>query len=159
MALPPQLRSHLAERLLHLDGKPFSLADYPFYHSIYNGRYQGLLLKTGRQVAKSTTLCNFLICEALSMPHFRSLYISPTQEQTRKFSHTRIAKVLRIAQTCDADSWALNLSTTFCCVCCPTGPRWHSRMHLMTRTAHVVSRRTESCSMSVRTSCTMLLYL
>ena len=50
-------------------------------------------MKTGRQVAKSTTLCNFLICEALSMPHFRSLYVSPTQEQTRKFSNTRFGKV------------------------------------------------------------------
>lgn len=93
MDLPPQLRSTIAERILHLDGKPFSLADYPFYHAIYDGKYQGLLMKTGRQVAKSTTLCNFLICEALSIPHFRSLYVSPTQEQTRKFSNTRFGKV------------------------------------------------------------------
>ena len=78
---------------MHLDGHPFSLEDYPFYRAIYDGEYQGLLMKTGRQVAKSTSLCNFLICEALSLPHFRSLYVSPTQEQTRKFSNTRVGKV------------------------------------------------------------------
>jgi hypothetical protein len=93
MNIPPQLRADLAQRLLFLDGQPFSLGDYPFYHDIYNGNYQGMLLKSGRQVAKSTTLCNFLISEAVGTAHFRSLYISPSQEQTRKFSNTRVGKV------------------------------------------------------------------
>jgi hypothetical protein len=30
--------SDLAQKLLWLDGKPFSLKDYPMYESIYNGR-------------------------------------------------------------------------------------------------------------------------
>jgi len=83
----------LAQHLLYLDGQPFSLGDYPFYHAIYDGNYQGMLLKSGRQVAKSTTLCNFLISEGIGTSHFRSLYVSPSQEQTRKFSNTRVGKV------------------------------------------------------------------
>lgn len=83
----------MAQRLLYLDGQPFSLGDYPFYHAIYDGNYQGMLLKSGRQVAKSTTLCNFLISEGIGTSHFRSLYVSPSQEQTRKFSNTRVGKV------------------------------------------------------------------
>lgn len=90
--LPAQKRSDLAQKLLYLDGAPFSLKDYPFYYDIYNGKHQGLLLKCGRQVAKSTTLCNFIISESLGIPHFRSLYVSPSQEQTQTFSNTRIGK-------------------------------------------------------------------
>jgi hypothetical protein len=77
--IPSQRRSQLAQKLLYLDGAPFSLADYPFFPDIYDGHNQGLLMKCGRQVAKSTTLCNFIICESLGIPHFRNLYVSPSQ--------------------------------------------------------------------------------
>ncbi|MBU1891248.1 phage terminase large subunit family protein [Patescibacteria group bacterium] len=91
---PPLMRSELAERLLHLDGAPFSLRDYPFYLAIYDGKYQGMLLKTARQVAKSTTLCNFTIGESISIPHFKTIFVAPSQEQTQRFSNTRLAKVV-----------------------------------------------------------------
>lgn len=52
-AIPPQLRAELAQKILYLDGKPFTLADYPFFVDIYNGDHQGVLMKCGRQVAKS----------------------------------------------------------------------------------------------------------
>lgn len=55
-------RSDIAEKLLHLDGKPFSLDNYPFYRAIYDGLYQKTLLKTGRQVAKT-----FVLTESLAM--------------------------------------------------------------------------------------------
>jgi len=93
--VPPLLRSELSTRLLFLDGAPFSLHDYPFYPTIYDGKDQGLLLKTARQVAKSTTLCNFTVSESIGTPHFRTLYVSPSQEQTQTFSNTRIAKVVQ----------------------------------------------------------------
>jgi len=94
MVIPPQRRSELAQKILFLDGAPFSLADYPCHPSIYDGQYRGLLLKCGRQVAKSTTLCNFIIAESLGIPHFKSLYVSPSQEQTQAFSNTRVAKTV-----------------------------------------------------------------
>jgi hypothetical protein len=87
-------RSDWVTALLHLDGKPFSLHDYPFYRQVYDSNYDALLLKTGRQVAKSTTLANFLIAEACAIPHWRSLFIAPTQEQTKKFSQTRVGKTI-----------------------------------------------------------------
>lgn len=90
--IPAQRRSQLAEKLLFLDGSPFTLVDYPCYATIYDGQYQGLLLKSGRQVAKSTTLCNFIISESIGIPHFRNLYVSPSEEQTQTFSNTRVGK-------------------------------------------------------------------
>lgn len=89
-----QSRSGIAQKLLYLEGKPFSLKDYPFYTAIYDGSYPRTLLKTARQVAKSTTLANFMIADSVGQPFFKTYYISPTQEQTRKFSHTRIGKTL-----------------------------------------------------------------
>lgn len=87
-------RSEWVESLLCLDGTEFSLSDYPFYPSIYNGVYHATLLKTARQVAKSTTLANFLIMEACSVPHWKSLFVAPSQEQTTKFSQTRVGKTI-----------------------------------------------------------------
>lgn len=87
-------RSHLAERLLHLDGAPFSLKDYPFYYAVYNTDARETLLKTGRQVAKSTYCSNLMIIDSIRIPHFKTLYVTPTKEQTSKFSNTRLTKTI-----------------------------------------------------------------
>lgn len=87
-------RSDWTQALICLDGKPFSLTDYPFYKAIYDGQYDGLVMKTARQVAKSTTLSNFLIAEACTKPHWKSLFVAPSQEQTTKFSQTRVGKTV-----------------------------------------------------------------
>jgi len=87
-------KSEWVTNFIYLDGNPFSLDDYPFYAAVYDGVYDALLLITGRQVAKSTTLSNFLIAEACGTPHWKSLFVSPSQEQTTKFSQTRVGKTI-----------------------------------------------------------------
>lgn len=87
-------RSTIAQGMFYVDGKPLSLTNYPMFQAIYDGKYLRLLLKSGRQVGKSTLLACFMIAEAVAIAPFKSYYISPSQEQTRKFSHTRIAKIL-----------------------------------------------------------------
>lgn len=89
-----QRLSDVAERLLWLDGAPFSLDDYPMYRAIYNGRYKSTLLMCGRQVAKSTSLANFIISESVAIPFFKEYYVSPSKEQTLIFSNTRVGKTL-----------------------------------------------------------------
>jgi hypothetical protein len=42
----------------------------------------------------STSLANFLLTEGISTPQFRSLFVSPSKEQTSRFSNTRFAKAL-----------------------------------------------------------------
>jgi hypothetical protein len=88
------LLSDVAQKLLRLDGAPFSLADYPMYRAIYDGRYKSTLLMCGRQVAKSTSLANFIITESVSIPYFKEYYLSPSKEQTLIFSNTRVGKTL-----------------------------------------------------------------
>ncbi len=87
-------RSEWVTTLLYLDGNPFSLEHFPFYRQVYDNIYPALLMKTARQVAKSTTLANFLIMEACSTPHWKSFFIAPSQEQTTKFSQTRVGKTI-----------------------------------------------------------------
>jgi hypothetical protein len=85
----------VAEAWLRLDGKPFSLDLWPMHRAFYDGHYRRTLLKTSRQVAKSTTLANFSITECSLIPHFATMYVSPTKEQTVKFSTSRVGKVMR----------------------------------------------------------------
>ena len=65
------------------------------HREIYDGRYPRMLLKTGRQVAKSTTLSNFSIIECSVVPYFSTMFVSPTKEQTMRFSNTRVNKTMR----------------------------------------------------------------
>src|SRR4051812_5140255 len=90
----PLRLSEVAERLLYLEGAPFSLRDYPMYTAIYDGRFRSTLLMCGRQVAKSTSLANFIIAESAAIPFFREYYVSPSKEQTLIFSNTRVGKTL-----------------------------------------------------------------
>lgn len=87
--------SEVAEAWLRLDGQPFSLDLWPMHRALYDGHYRRTLLKTSRQVAKSTTLANFSIIECSLIPHFSTMYVSPTKEQTVKFSTSRVGKVMR----------------------------------------------------------------
>ena len=92
--LKPQRLSEVAEKLLQLDGAPFSLRDYPMFRAVYDGRFKSTLLMCGRQVGKSSSLANFIIAESVAIPFFKTYYISPSKEQTLIFSNTRVGKVL-----------------------------------------------------------------
>lgn len=87
-------RSQLAEALILVDGKPFSLEHYPMFRAIYDTPYASTLLMTSRQVGKSTTLSTFSIAESIALPFFRTYFISPSQEQTHKFSTLRVGKMI-----------------------------------------------------------------
>ncbi len=88
-------RSQLAEKLFRLNGQPFSLKDYPHMRAIYdNDNQQEIVLKTSRQVGKSTTLAMTMVANSIMIPGFRTMFISPTVDQTKVFSHDRVNPVL-----------------------------------------------------------------
>ena len=87
-------RSQIAQAWLQLDGTNFSLEDYPFYTSIYNGNWDQMLMMCGRQIAKSTTSCNQMVCDSVAIPHFKTLYVAPTEKQTSIFSNSRLQKTI-----------------------------------------------------------------
>jgi hypothetical protein len=84
-----------AKALISLDGVPFSFDDWPMHKQFYDGRYRRTLFKTARQVAKSTTLANVSVLECCLIPFFRTMFVSPSKEQTTQFSNSRVGKVMR----------------------------------------------------------------
>lgn len=93
MAIDTTLRrSDLVQKLVYLDGKPFRLEGYEPHYSFYNSPSDKILLICGRQVAKSTTLANFMIAQSVAIPQYKSLFVAPSKEQSSKFSNTRVMK-------------------------------------------------------------------
>lgn len=87
-------RSDFAEKFLHLNGQPLSLEDYPHMRQIYNTRAREVVLQFSRQTAKSTTLANIMISNSAMINYFKTLYIAPTVDQTKVFSHDRVNPVM-----------------------------------------------------------------
>lgn len=88
-------RSDYAQRLLKADGEYISFTNYPMFRAIYNGDYRKFMLLTCRQVGKSTTLASFSIIDSITRDHFKTFYISPSQEQTHKFSVDRVSGIIQ----------------------------------------------------------------
>lgn len=77
--------------LLNLKGEPYSLKRYfpfePFFHTWMARR---VLLKTGRQVSKSTSLAARGVAQSICMPYFSTLYVTPLFEMIRRFSQNYV---------------------------------------------------------------------
>ena len=73
--------------LLRLKGEPYTLLNHfpmePVFSSVAP---RTLVLKTARQVSKSTTLAAYACLLSAMAPYFSTLYIAPRFEQTRRFS-------------------------------------------------------------------------
>lgn len=76
--------------LIYLNGSPFSFTGRDYLLPIYNSGLPRVLLKTGRQVEKSTLLANSLVVNSAVRPFFKSLYVSPSHSQTRQFSNEKL---------------------------------------------------------------------
>lgn len=80
----------------------FSFKGRRYLIPIYDTPAQRLLLQCGRQVEKSTTLGNIILTYTVLRRHFRSLFVSPTQQQTETFSRDRIATPIELSETLKA---------------------------------------------------------
>lgn len=72
----------------------FKFEGREYLRRIYDTSFLRVLLKCGRQVEKSTTLGNILLCYSALITNFRSLYVSPSAEQSKVFSVDRIKDVI-----------------------------------------------------------------
>jgi len=76
---------------LTLQGKPYELSDhFPFSPVFKTMMPSTLVLKTGRQVSKSTSLASHGVMLSNCIPHFRTLYVMPLYEQVRRFSNNYV---------------------------------------------------------------------
>ena len=72
----------------------FSFTGREYLRRIYDTSADRVLLKCGRQIEKSTTLGNRLLCYSALTNNFRSLYVAPSAEQAKVFSTDRIKDVV-----------------------------------------------------------------
>ena len=78
--------------LLSIRGKPYHLHDhFPFAPFFRTRMPRTTLLKTGRQVSKSTSLAAQGVLFANCIPYFSTLYITPLFEMVRRFSQNYVA--------------------------------------------------------------------
>lgn len=85
--------SEFVQKYMMIDGKPFSFAQRQYLRPIYDESYpksQRTILRTGRQVEKSTFLAMKQLAYVSVVPWFKTLYVSPSQMQTRQFSNDRV---------------------------------------------------------------------
>jgi len=83
-------KSDLAETIMTLKGKPYSLERYRMLRNIFDipiDIFYERIIKAGRQVSKSTFNSKDLILDSVSIPFLNSLYVAPLKEQTTRFSN------------------------------------------------------------------------
>lgn len=86
--------SDFAQKLIYLDGKPFSLKGLPYMVDIMDTETERMLLMTGRQVAKSTTVSATATTELASHPFWRALYVAPRNDQVSQFVNDKLSPML-----------------------------------------------------------------
>lgn len=88
------LKHNIAETILYHDGKPLSLKRYKLFHPFYDLDCQKILYKTGRQVAKSTTLALTILLSCIFRAYYKVLYTAPLEGQVNKFSNLYISPIV-----------------------------------------------------------------
>jgi hypothetical protein len=73
--------------LFQWKGKPYTLTDYfPFEELFKTTLPRRFVLKTGRQVSKSTSLAARSVIQSITIPYFSTLCVTPLFQQIRRFS-------------------------------------------------------------------------
>lgn len=76
---------------LRLNGAPYHLQDhFPFSPVFKVQMPKNLVIKSGRQLSKSTSLASHGILLANCIPNFRTLFVTPLYEQIRRFSNNYV---------------------------------------------------------------------
>jgi len=98
----PELKpSEFTEKYIYVEGKPFNSGigngfdGRHYLRPIYDGEISRLLLKCARQVEKSTTLGNRSISRSTMIPFHKTLYVTPTAQQTSRFSADRLSRPMK----------------------------------------------------------------
>lgn len=86
--------SRWVQSIFYLDDKPFCLDRRGYLIPIYDSGYEELLLMTGRQVEKSTTLTTVSLGLGTAIPNFKVLYGVPDDAKRRQWSHDKLSPLI-----------------------------------------------------------------
>lgn len=91
----PHSKADIAQKILTLNGEPYSLKEYPMFNSILNSQFHRLLLRSGRQVSKTTVEAAGMVLEAALTPYNKLIYCNSSGSQTNSFSTTKLDPFLK----------------------------------------------------------------
>lgn len=100
MDVTPSRFAEFAVRIRDAEQKqllPFSFGVRGYLRRLYDTGFKRTLFKCGRQVEKSTTLGNKLLCYACINVAFNALYVSPSNAQTKTFSNDRLKEPIVVS--------------------------------------------------------------
>jgi len=80
---------------------------------IFDDKHNYIGLKTARQISKSTTLAADAIIHCQALAPYTDLIITPSQDQTRKFSHDRLGPTIKTSPAIRALISSDNLDNVF----------------------------------------------
>lgn len=92
---PALNRADFSEVFFTLKGQPFSFEGREWLRPIYVSNAPRKMLKTARQVGKSTHLATTVLSDSAMIDYFASLYCSPTSTQTGRFSRQRLSPLMK----------------------------------------------------------------
>lgn len=84
----------VANRIQIKPNVPYSFVDRPFMIPIFDDPHPLIGMMTARQVSKSTTLAARAIINCESFAPYTVLSLTPSQDQTRKFSYERLGPTI-----------------------------------------------------------------
>lgn len=77
---------------------PFSFKSREYLVPVYDTPHPRVLLMFARQSEKSTTLGNKILAYSCLRHHFKSLFVSPSQQQTEVFSRDKLSAPLNLSE-------------------------------------------------------------
>ncbi|MGC8992901.1 MAG: phage terminase large subunit family protein [Thermoplasmata archaeon] len=89
--------SDLIPQLFYIKGKPFSFKKREWLKPVYDIYTKQLLIKSGRQVGKSTFLSTTMIVNCLTHPFFTNLYITYSIPQISDFAIDKLNPLLEFS--------------------------------------------------------------
>lgn len=87
-------RAEFAQQILTLNGEPYRLDRYPMFVDILNSPWSKRLMRSGRQVSKTTTMGADLTVAVVEEPYTNCMYCNSSQAQTRSFSNSKLKPFL-----------------------------------------------------------------
>lgn len=86
--------SQFAQATLNLKGKKFGFELHKPFKEVYDFPKDRIILKTARQVGKSTFLSAFAITDSARTEHYRTFYASTSERQSKEFARVKLNELL-----------------------------------------------------------------
>lgn len=87
--------AEMAQKLLRLQGEPYSLRNYPMFVRVFDSPHPRRVMRSGRQVSKTTVIASDIITRVTTSPYKQVIYCNSSAAQTASFSTSKLNPMLQ----------------------------------------------------------------